>query len=84
MNNLIDTRGYSCPEPVIMVKDALVSGADVYTVLSDNRTSLENITRYAEHAGYSVSYKTHDELSSQDVLKAIATEDDYIITLTIV
>ena len=53
--DLIDVRGLSCPEPVIMVKEALSSGEDSYTVLSDSNVSCENITRFAEHQGYKVS-----------------------------
>ena len=50
----IDARGYSCPEPVIMLRKAMASKEAAYTVLVDNAASRENVTRYAEHAGYSV------------------------------
>ena len=52
---MIDVRGLSCPEPVIMVKEALQTKEDSYTVLSDSKVSCENITRFAEHQGYRVS-----------------------------
>ncbi len=52
---MIDTCGLSCPEPVIMVKKAMESGEDSYTVVTDNRTSFENISRFANHQGFSVS-----------------------------
>ena len=32
----------------------MASKEAAYTVLVDNAASLENVTRYAEHAGYSV------------------------------
>ena len=51
----IDARGLSCPEPVIMTRKALSSGEQNYEVLVDNPASRENVTRYAEHQGYSVS-----------------------------
>ena len=51
----IDARGLSCPEPVIMTRKALLSGEQSYEVLVDNPASRENVTRYAEHQGYSVS-----------------------------
>lgn len=65
---MIDTRGKSCPEPVIMVKQAMESREDKYEVLADNKVSVENIKRFAEHAGY----------------KAVATEadDEYTILIT--
>lgn len=52
---MIDTRGKSCPEPVIMVSNALKSGESVYEIMADNRVSVENITRFAKKAGYSVA-----------------------------
>ena len=56
----IDARGLSCPEPVIMTRKALVSGEQSYEVLVDNPASRENVTRYAEHQGYSVSVTEQD------------------------
>ena len=50
----VDARGYSCPEPVIMLRKAMAKKA-AYTVLVDNAASKENVTRYAEHEGYTVS-----------------------------
>lgn len=52
---MIDTRGKSCPEPVIMVSNALKSGEASYEVIADNRVSVENITRFATKAGYNVA-----------------------------
>lgn len=54
MSDLIDARGYSCPEPVIMLKKAMAEGAASYEMLVDNRVSVENATRYATHQGYRV------------------------------
>ena len=51
----VDARGYSCPEPVIMLRKALAAKQTDYTVLVDNVASKENVTRYAEHEGYHVS-----------------------------
>ena len=41
----IDARGLSCPEPVIRTKNALVSGEKAYTVMVDNVTAKENVSR---------------------------------------
>ena len=43
---MIDVRGLSCPEPVIMVQKAMASGDSQYTVQSDSKTAVENITRF--------------------------------------
>lgn len=58
--NTIDARGLSCPEPVILTRQAMMSGEAAYTVLVDNNTSKENVTRYAEHQGYSVQVAEAD------------------------
>lgn len=57
----IDARGLSCPEPVIRTKNALASGEKAYTVMVDNVTAKENVSRFALHQGYKVSVKEEDE-----------------------
>lgn len=52
---IIDARGLSCPEPVILTRKAMADGAASYEVIVDNNTSKENVTRYAEHQGYRVA-----------------------------
>jgi TusA-related sulfurtransferase len=61
MSKLIDARGFSCPEPVIMLKKAMDGGEASYEILVDNRVSVENTTRYATHQGYRVSVKEEGE-----------------------
>lgn len=56
----IDARGLSCPEPVILTRQAMAGGEAAYAVLVDNNTSKENVTRYAEHQGYRVSVAEAD------------------------
>lgn len=51
----LDARGLSCPEPVIMIRKAMMSKEAAYEMIVDNVTSKENVTRYAEHQGYTVS-----------------------------
>lgn len=52
---MLDARGLSCPEPVVMIRKAMASKENEYTMVVDNITSKENVTRYAEHQGYTVS-----------------------------
>lgn len=54
---VLDARGLSCPEPVIMIRKAMASNENTYTIVVDNPTSRENVTRYAQHQGYKVSVK---------------------------
>lgn len=63
----IDARGLSCPEPVIMTKNALATKEAEYEVLVDNVTAKENVTRFATHQGYKV--KTEEK------------GDDYVLRL---
>lgn len=58
---MLDARGLSCPEPVIMIRKAMETKENRYEITVDNRTSVENITRYAEHQGYNVSVKENGE-----------------------
>ena len=51
----LDARGLSCPEPVVMIRKAMMSGERAYEIVVDNVTSKENVTRYAEHQGYTVT-----------------------------
>lgn len=52
---IIDARGLSCPEPVVLLRSAMASGEDAYQIIVDNHASRENTTRYAQHQGYQVS-----------------------------
>ncbi len=50
----IDARGRACPEPVVMTKSAVESNPEGVSVLVDNICAVENVTRFARNAGYSV------------------------------
>ena len=53
---MIDTRGLSCPIPVVMVREAIKkTGAAQLEVLADAQVAVENITRMATNQGYQVS-----------------------------
>ncbi len=51
----LDAKGLSCPEPVIMLRKAMMTKENAYEIVVDNSTSKENVTRYAEHQGYKVT-----------------------------
>ena len=48
---LVDARGRSCPEPVLMTKKAMSKQAPEYEILVDNDTALQNVSRFIRHAG---------------------------------
>ena len=56
----LDAKGLSCPEPVIMIRQAMMSKENAYEMVVDNPTSRENVTRYAEHQGYKVTVKENN------------------------
>lgn len=54
---MVDARGCSCPEPVIMIKKALASKESRYEMLVDGKNALENVTRFVNSNGYNVEVK---------------------------
>ena len=58
--NRLDARGLSCPEPVILIRDAMNSDEAEYQMIVDNPASRENVTRYTEHQGYQVEVEEKD------------------------
>jgi TusA-related sulfurtransferase len=55
-DQLVDARGLSCPQPVILSRDAVkkLGGAGTVEVLVDTVTSRDNVRRAAENLGCSV------------------------------
>lgn len=52
---IVDARGLSCPQPVLMTKKALEnSKSSSFEIIVDNATAKENVTRFASNAGYKV------------------------------
>ena len=51
----IDARGKACPMPVIMAKKEIDGGCKELTVLVDNKTAVENLTRLGNSAGMQVT-----------------------------
>ena len=64
----IDARGRACPEPVVMTKNAVEKYPEGVSVLVDDICAVENVSRFAKNAGFSVQ-------KSQD-------GPDYRLTLT--
>lgn len=59
---MIDARGYSCPMPVVMVRQAVKEkGPDTLEVLVDNRCAVENIKRFGNNQGYAVDVTPREE-----------------------
>lgn len=59
---MIDTRGLSCPMPVIMVQKEIQKGAPAsLEVLADAKVAVENISRFARYSGYQVEVSPDGE-----------------------
>jgi TusA-related sulfurtransferase len=48
----IDTRGMSCPQPVLMTQRALEACSTEVTILVDSNTAKSNVERYLKLQGY--------------------------------
>ena len=62
---IIDACGISCPEPLLMLKNALLTEKEIM-LLVDSKNALDNCESYAEEKGFSVNtitdvdkYKIH-------------------------
>lgn len=50
----IDARGKPCPQPVLLVKQAVDAGEAAFSILVDNRAAVENVTRFGQKSGYRI------------------------------
>ncbi len=56
MSKLVDARGLSCPQPVLMTMGAIEEGGEPeLEVLVDTDTSAENVSRAAQSRGWKVT-----------------------------
>lgn len=51
---IIDARGRSCPEPLLLTKKALGKAPRILQVMVDNTTARDNVQRFAKNLGYRV------------------------------
>ena len=51
---MLDTRGYACPEPVIMTKNLVDKGEKKIEVMVDTTVAKENVSRFLISNGYKV------------------------------
>ena len=57
----VDARGLSCPQPVMLAKQAIDGGQFPIAVLVDTVTSRENVRRMAERLGFKVQVEPSGE-----------------------
>ena len=62
MSNLVDCRGLSCPEPVMLSRQALQSASgDNVIVIVSNAVARDNVTRSSKSMGWQVSVTEEGE-----------------------
>ena len=62
MSETIDARGLSCPQPVIMARDALAGAkSGRITVLVDTMTQVYNVSRSAEKLGWAAKHEEKED-----------------------
>ncbi len=66
---IIDTNGFKCPQPLIMLKEGLqeMEQGENVTIYTDNETSLKNLVTYLRDQG------VEPEVSSNEKVHAIVT-----------
>ncbi len=68
---IIDTKGHTCPRPLIMLKEALLEtevGAQLQ-VITDNETSLKNLLSYLNDQGASPDVETKGNVHTITTLR---------------
>lgn len=70
MNSIVDARGLSCPQPVLMTLNAMkkVNKGEI-VVLVDTDTSKENISRAAIQQGWKVKNIEPEGIGYRIILK---------------
>lgn len=67
---MVDARGLACPLPVLKVQQEVKkNNPATLEVLVDNNTAVQNVTRFANNAGYQVTVKELED-------------DEYSLTLS--
>lgn len=70
-DTVVDARGYSCPQPVLMTKRAIVGlSSGSVEVLVDGSASRDNVSRLAEKDGWAV----HVEEQPDGTFKLVLTK----------
>jgi len=65
----IDTRGLSCPQPVVKVNDEFKKGTIEFEVLLDSEASRENVARLLHKNQYSFEVREENEYTVFSVRK---------------
>ncbi|MGE5372962.1 MAG: sulfurtransferase-like selenium metabolism protein YedF [Solirubrobacterales bacterium] len=72
MEHVVDCRGLTCPQPVVLTKQALerMASGELVTVV-DNKTAVENVVRMAENMAYDVDVEEKGEEYRIHIVKTV-------------
>ena len=65
----VDARGLSCPQPVLLTKQALDAHPEGCRVLVDAPAAKANVTRYTQKAGFNVAISEQNNDTIIDISK---------------
>lgn len=81
MKKIVDARGLSCPQPVVLTNKAMAEADDV-TVIVNDAVAMENVTRLARTKGFSVERSEKPDgiflALSRDPSAAASTEEPVV------
>jgi selenium metabolism protein YedF len=73
MEKILDARGYGCPTPVLITKEAITEdNVSLLKVIVDNQAACENVARYARSVGAEVTIETK---AADEIVIAISLPD---------
>jgi len=74
VTEMVDARGLACPQPVIQTRKAMQQ-ADQILTLVDSETSMTNVSRMAEKAGWQVNVVPKDDEYQIELVKGAAVPE---------
>ena len=67
--NTIDARGLSCPQPLLLAKQAMEKGDEPVAVLADSAVAAENISRLAAKLGWTICASSSGDDTRLELIK---------------
>lgn len=74
MSKIIDARGLSCPQPVLLTRKGLQENEQITTIV-DSETAQQNVARMAEKAGCRVQMEKRDDGIYLNIVRGIPLPD---------
>ena len=81
MNKLVDCKGMACPLPVVNAKKAAeeLNSGDVLTILVDNEIAVQNLIRFGEHRGFTVTAEKKAEKEYAVIMNIVGGNERKVV-----